>query len=85
LEVVLKSANCKVDIGDSHGCWSVALEAMGATPLVLWPEHVKCVHDLAFENPFDRMLSGQAMCEELELVTTDRDIPRSASRVRVLS
>jgi PIN domain nuclease of toxin-antitoxin system len=38
------------------------------------------------KDPFDRVLIAQAMAEELELVTTDGELPRDASaRLRVVS
>lgn len=53
----------------------------------LRPQHVAEVCSLApiHKDPFDRMLVAQAIAENLELVTTDTEIPRYASaRLRVI-
>jgi PIN domain nuclease of toxin-antitoxin system len=59
-----------------------------ARPLPLRPEHAAHLYDLPpiHKDPFDRMLIAQAMAENLELVTTDPEIPKYAGqRLRVLS
>ena len=71
-----------------RGLWRDALDQLAATPLALRPEHVAEVYTLPplHKDPFDRILIAQATAEELELVTTDAEIPRYAStRLRVVS
>jgi PIN domain nuclease of toxin-antitoxin system len=75
-------------VGDPRTWWRDALDQLAATPLALRPEHVAEVYTLPplHKDPFDRILIAQATAEELELVTTDGEIPRYAStRLRVVS
>jgi PIN domain nuclease of toxin-antitoxin system len=54
----------------------------------LRPDHVARLYDLPpiHKDPFDRMLIAQAIAEDLDLVTTDREIPKYAGQyLRVLS
>lgn len=87
-EVLLKSMKGNLKVGDPRTWWRDALDQLAATPLALRPEHVAEVYTLPplHRDPFDRILIAQAMAEELELVTTDGEIPRYAStRLRVVS
>ncbi len=87
-EVLLKSMKGSLKVGDPRTWWRDALDQLAATPLALRPEHVAEVYTLPplHKDPFDRILIAQATAEELELVTTDGEIPRYAStRLRVVS
>jgi PIN domain nuclease of toxin-antitoxin system len=87
-EVLLKSMKGSLKVGDPRTWWRDALDQLAATPLAMRPEHVAEVYALPplHKDPFDRILIAQAMAEELELVTTDGEIPRYAStRLRVVS
>jgi PIN domain nuclease of toxin-antitoxin system len=87
-EVLLKSMKGSLKVGDPRTRWRDALDQLAATPLALRPEHVAEVYTLPplHKDPFDRILIAQATAEELELVTTDGEIPRYAStRLRVVS
>jgi PIN domain nuclease of toxin-antitoxin system len=81
-EVLLKTMTGKLDVGDPRQWWADALDQLTARALPLRPEHAACLYELPpiHKDPFDRMLIAQAMAEDLELVTTDRDIPKYASR-----
>ena len=86
-EVLLKSMKGKLNVGDPRTWWLDALEQLAATPLALRPEHIAGVYGLPaiHKDPFDRALIAQATAEDLELVTTDGEIPRYASaRFRVV-
>ena len=86
-EVLLKGLKGNLDVGDPRIWWLDALEQLAATPLVLRPEHIAGVYGLpaSHKDPFDRALIAQATVEDLELVTTDGEIPRYASaRFRVV-
>ena len=87
-EVLLKSMKGLLEIGDPRTWWPDAVEQLMATPLVLRPEHVAEIYSLPpiHRDPFDRILIAQAAVEGLSLVTTDREIPRYASkRLRVVT
>ncbi len=87
-EVLLKSMKGVLKIGEPRAWWPDALEQLAATPLVLRPEHVAEISGLPpiHRDPFDRILIAQATAEGLSLVTTDREIPRYASkRLRVVA
>jgi PIN domain nuclease of toxin-antitoxin system len=86
-EVLLKSMKGNLNVGDPRIWWRDALEQLAATPLALRPEHIAGVNTLPaiHKDPFDRALIAQAIVEDLELVTTDAEIPRYASaRFRVV-
>jgi PIN domain nuclease of toxin-antitoxin system len=80
-EVVIKSMKGSLKLGDPLRWWQDALEELAATPLTLRPRHINEIQSLPLihGDPFDRVLIAQAISEGLELVTTDRDIPRYAS------
>lgn len=87
-EVLLKSMKGKLDIGDPRVWWPEALDKLTATPLPLRADHISAIYSLKpiHQDPFDRVLVAQATVEDLILVTTDREIPKYASkRLRVLS
>ena len=87
-EVLLKSMKGTLDVGDPRSWWSEAVRDLAATPLPLRPEHVAAVYHLPLihKDPFDRILIAQAIAEDLDLVTTDTEIPRYASEtLRVVS
>jgi PIN domain nuclease of toxin-antitoxin system len=81
-EVLLKSMKGLLEIGAPRPWSPNAVEQLMATPLVLRPEHVAGVYSLPpiHRDPFDRILIAQAAVEGLSLVTTDREIPRYASK-----
>jgi len=86
-EIMLKSMKGTLDVGDPRIWWAEALDQLVARPLPLSPEHIASVYHLSplHGDPFDRVLVGQAIAEELTLLTTDRAIPRYASeRLRVI-
>lgn len=68
-------------VGDPRTWWRDTLEHLAANPLPLHPRHIARVHTLPLhhKDPFDRVLIAQAIVEDLELVTTDREILRYAS------
>jgi PIN domain nuclease of toxin-antitoxin system len=80
-EVMLKSSQGRLEVGDPRSWWRSALEQLAATPLLLRAEHVDAIYELPplHQDPFDRVLIAQATVEELALVTTDREIPKYAS------
>ena len=87
-EVMLKSMKGNLKVGDPRSWWLEALEQLAATPLALRAEHIAEVYvlPLIHRDPFDRVLIAQATVGDLELVTTDSEIPRYASeRFRVVS
>jgi PIN domain nuclease of toxin-antitoxin system len=87
-EVLLKSMKGNLKVGDPRTWWLEALEQLAAIPLALRPEHIAEVYTLPriHKDPFDLVLIAQATAEDLELVTTDAEIPRYASaRFRVVS
>ena len=87
-EVLLKSVKGKLEVGDARVWWRDTLDQLGATALVLRPEHIAEVYALPpfHKDPFDRILIAQAIVEDMSLVTTDSLISRYASqRFRVLS
>lgn len=81
-EVTLKSMKGSLEVGDLRNWWPDALKLLGATPLLLRPEHIAGVFSLPphHKDPFDRILIAQAMTEHLVLVTSDKDIARYASK-----
>jgi PIN domain nuclease of toxin-antitoxin system len=80
-EVMIKSMKGSLGLGDPSRWWQDALNELAATPLTLLSRHINEIQwlPLIHTDPFDRVLIAQAISEELELVTTDRDIPRYAS------
>lgn len=87
-EVLLKSMKGALDVGDPRQWWAEALDLFGARALPVQPAHVAALYELPpiHKDPFDRLLMPQAMTADLTLVTTDREIPKYASkRLRVLS
>ena len=81
-EVVLKSMKGTLEVGDPRVWWLDALEQLGATPLVLSPQHIAGVYGLPalHKDPFDRILIAQATAERLALVSIDVDIARYATK-----
>jgi PIN domain nuclease of toxin-antitoxin system len=80
--------NGRLDVGDPRVWWKEALDHLAASPLPLRPQHAARLYELPpiHKDPFDRMLIAQAMAEDLDLVTIDRDIPKYANqRLRVIS
>lgn len=59
---------------------------LGADQLPLTIRHAECAGSLTWEHrdPFDRMLVAQAACEDLTLVSADRQVLR-APAVRTLA
>ncbi len=86
-EVLIKIMNGKLDVGDPRLWWTNALDQLAARPLPLRPRHAAGLYELPpiHKDPFDRMLTAQAMTEDLTLVTTDRQIAEYANhRLRVI-
>lgn len=81
-EVIMKSMNGKLDVGDPRAWWFEALNELAATPLTLRPEHIAAIYSLppAHRDPFDRILIAQAIAEGLVLVSADAEISRYASK-----
>jgi PIN domain nuclease of toxin-antitoxin system len=79
-EVMIKSMDGTVDVGDPRVWWQEALEQLAATVLTLRPAHVAAVHGLPpiHKDPFDRILIAQATVEGLALVSSDSQIARYA-------
>jgi PIN domain nuclease of toxin-antitoxin system len=72
-EVVLKSMQGKLDVGEPRVWWADALRQLAATPLPLRPGHVDRLGELApiHADPFDRILVAQALADGLDLVSAD--------------
>jgi PIN domain nuclease of toxin-antitoxin system len=86
-EVLLKSMKGNLDVGDPRAWWTDALDQLAAVPLALRADHISEIYTLQaiHKDPFDRALIGQAAVEELELVTTDGEIPLYASaRIKIV-
>lgn len=81
-EVILKASKGALRVGEPRIWWVDALEQLAATPLVFRPEHVSEIQTLPtiHKDPFDRALIAQAIVEDLTMVTTDKEIPKYASR-----
>ncbi len=81
-EVMVKSMKGTLDVGDPRVWWQEALEQLAATLLVLRPQHIAAVYELApiHKDPFDRMLVAQATIEGLALVSSDAEIAHYATR-----
>ena len=80
-EVMLKSQNGTLQVGDPRAWWPDALEELAAAALVLRPRHVAGIYALPpiHKDPFDRILIAQAASEGLALVTADNEIRHYAS------
>jgi PIN domain nuclease of toxin-antitoxin system len=86
-EVLLKSMKGNLEVGDPRAWWTDALDQLAAIPLALRADHIAEIYILpaVHKDPFDRALIGQAAVEDLELVTTDGEIPLYAStRIKVV-
>ena len=86
-EVIIKSMNGKLDVGDPRAWWFDALDQLAATPVVLRPEHVAAVYSLppVHKDPFDRVLIAQAIVEGVTLLTVDPVLERySAAPVQLV-
>jgi PIN domain nuclease of toxin-antitoxin system len=81
-EIIIKSMNGKLDVGDPRAWWYEALDQLAATPVALRPEHVAAVYSLPpiHKDPFDRILVAQAIVEGLTLVSNDSEVVRYASK-----
>ena len=87
-EVIIKSMNGKLDVGDPRMWWTDALEQLSAVVLPIRLGHIAGVYALPplHKDPFDRLLIAQALAEGLALVTSDREIARyEAVGLRVIS
>jgi PIN domain nuclease of toxin-antitoxin system len=80
-EVVIKSMNGKLSLGDPRLWWQEALAQLAATPVPLRPDHVGALNDLPpiHKDPFHRIIIAQAMVERLALVTRDSEIAQYAA------
>ncbi len=86
-EVLLKSVKGILEVGDPRAWWTDALDQLAAIPLALRSDHIAEIHTLQVihKDPFHRALIGQAAVEELELVTTDGEIPLYESpRIKIV-
>ena len=56
-EVIIKTMNGKLDIGDPRQWWADALDQLAARALPLRPEHAAALYGLPpiHKDPFDRM------------------------------
>ena len=87
-EVVLKSMQRNLDVGDPRNWWSTALDDLAATPMLWAPDHIAEIYNLPplHTDPFDRALIAQATVAELTFATTDAQIVRySSDRLRIVS
>lgn len=73
-EVAIKSAIGKLDVGSVEDWWRKLIADVGAEVLPLRAEHVAAIARLPLlhRDPFDRALIGQAIAEDLELLSPDR-------------
>ena len=80
-EVMIKSMRGTLDVGDPRLWFGQTLDALGLRTLLYRPEHISALHGLpaVHQDPFDRALIGQAIAEDLTLLTTDATISRYAS------
>ena len=74
-EVAIKRALGKIE---APGGLAATIEAEGLTPLPVTFAHAERAGMLPLHHrdPFDRMLIAQAQCDDLTLITADRNIPR---------
>lgn len=87
-EIGIKQGKGLSDFRADPGLVRSDLLQNGYTELDISGRHVLTVASMPpiHKDPFDRILIAQATAEELELVTTDGEIPRYAStRLRVVS
>jgi PIN domain nuclease of toxin-antitoxin system len=85
---MLKAMKGTLDIGDPRLWWSETLDELQLHVLPSRPEHISAIYQLPaiHQDPFDRALIGQAMAEDLTLITTDAVIPRyKTDRFRTLA
>ena len=82
-EVMIKSMKGSLDVGDPRQWFVQTLDALGLQPILFRPEHVAAMFQLPpiHQDPFDRALIGQAIAEELTLLTTDTTIPQYACEI----
>jgi PIN domain nuclease of toxin-antitoxin system len=80
-EVILKSKQGKLDVGDPLEWWENSLNDLAATSLPLRPAHVAAMRglDTIHQHPFERAFIAQSMAERLTLLTTDTVISQYAS------
>jgi PIN domain nuclease of toxin-antitoxin system len=79
-EVMIKSMNGTLQVGDPRQWWQETLDALALVPLLWRPEHVGELYGLPpiHRDPFDRAMIAQAIAEDLVLLTTDGEIPKYA-------
>ena len=80
-EVMIKSMNGMLQVGDPRQWWQETLDALSLVPLLWRPEHVAELYGLPpiHRDPFDRAMIAQAIAEDLVLLTRDTEIPKYAS------
>jgi PIN domain nuclease of toxin-antitoxin system len=81
-EVMIKAMKQVFEVGDPVVWFNRTKEDLGLRQLLLRPEHVSAVFLLPpiHQDPFDRVLIGQAIAEQLTLLTTDAVMERYASK-----
>lgn len=79
---MIKSMKGGIDLGNPRTWWARAVEQLGASTLLLHPEHVAALSSLPpiHKDPFDRILIAQATVEGLALISADGNIARYASQ-----
>jgi PIN domain nuclease of toxin-antitoxin system len=80
---MIKSMKGSLTLGDPRQWFVQTLDALGLQPILFRPEHVAAIFQLPLihQDPFDRALIGQAVAEELTLLTTESIIPQYACDV----
>lgn len=78
-EMAIKASLGKLTLPDTLSAYvKTRMRAMHLAPLDVTLEHAAAVEKLPWHHrdPFDRLLIAQSMCENLTLLTTDRNFLR---------
>ena len=80
-EVVVKVGKNKLDVGNPKIWWAEMMAQLNANQLSFRPEHAAGIYDLPnhHNDPFDRALIAQAIAEDLQLLSTDTEMPKYKS------
>jgi len=72
-EIAIKRSLGKLEIATG---WHAKLTALDFDPMPITAEHAHAVEDLPWHHrdPFDRLLIAQAMSDQCDLVTADRQL-----------